>query len=44
VSPGGVVYLLANGTVLIAWNVVVAALNDLAELGPSAVRKVTPQA
>jgi hypothetical protein len=44
VSPDGVVYLLADDTVLIAWNVGVAALNDLAELGPAAVRGVTPRA
>jgi hypothetical protein len=39
-----VVYLLAEDTVLIAWDVVVAALNDLAKLGPAAVSGVTPQA
>jgi hypothetical protein len=44
VSPGGAVYLLADDTVLIAGNVVVAALDDLAKLGPAAVRGVTPQA
>jgi hypothetical protein len=37
-------YSLADGTVLIAWNVVVAALVDLAKLGSAAVRGVTQQA
>jgi hypothetical protein len=44
VSPGGVVYLLADGTVLIAWNVGVAVLNELAKLGPAAVRGATREA